>query len=319
MTTDTAKEFQILLFYAYVFIADPEAVSLWQAELCKKYNLKGRLIVAREGLNVTLEGKTTDTEHYIAELTADSRFNAIHFKRSIGTGNAFRKLSIKVRPEIVSGHLGVCDINPGETTGKRLAAEVLHDWIINNVEIYIIDMRNAYEHTVGKFAGSICPPLENFRDLPKIISSISHLKNKRVVTVCTGGVRCEKASGYLISQGFTDVWQLDGGIVTYMEKYPNEHFEGKLYVFDRRVVMGFYTDDSAHKIIGVCRGCGSASEHFVNCEKPWCGMHFILCEQCVAAQKEEGKVCCVDGCTCRRPNKIKLSFWRLLTRLGIKN
>ncbi len=304
-------EYQILLFYKYVFIEDPEAVQHWQEALCKKYNLKGRLILAKEGMNITLEGKRAATEHYITELQTDKRFLNIHFKRSVGTGAAFPKLSVKVRPEIVSGHLGVCDVDPNQVTGKRLSPEKLHAWINEKRDFYIVDMRNAYEHAVGKFEHSICPPLENFRDLPKIVKQIAHLKHKTVVTVCTGGVRCEKASGYLLTQGFTDVYQLDGGIVSYMEKYPNENFLGKLYVFDGRVSMGFYTDDPKHTMIGVCQECKKRSEHYVNCEHDWCGKHFIMCEACIEERAKNGPVSCPEGCRVRKPERLQSPFKRL--------
>jgi UPF0176 protein len=203
-----------------------------------------------------------------------------------------------VRKEIVSLNLGVCDIDPNQITGIHLKPEELHKWFDENKEFYIVDMRNAYEHKVGHFEGSILPPMENFRDLPKVVQQISHLKNKTVLTVCTGGVRCEKASGFLISQGFTDVYQLDGGIVSYMEKYPNEDFAGKLYVFDGRVTMGFYTDDKKHKIVGVCDSCNEPSENYVNCANPVCHRHFINCENCL--QKNEGKAFCAGGCVLSR-------------------
>jgi UPF0176 protein len=283
----------------------------WLFDLCTRYKLKGRFIIASEGINFTFEGRTADTEAFLIEMQKDERYGTllanIHFKRSAGNGQAFPKLSVKVREEIVTGNLGVCDIDPNEVTGKHLPPAALHKWINEGREIYIIDMRNAYEHKVGKFAGSICPPLENFRDLPKIIESIAHLKNKTVVTVCTGGVRCEKASGYLITQGFTDVHQLDGGIVSYMEQFPNEDFEGKLYVFDRRILMmparpghsggGFYTDDKKHKIIGTCDHCGAQSEQYINCENKVCNKHMILCDDCVThTVAKHGKKVCPVGC-----------------------
>lgn len=289
--------YQILLFYKYVHISNPEEVKVWLRELCQKLNLKGRLIVASEGLNITLEGKTEDTEIFIKEMEKDPRFLNIHMKRSEGTGNAFPKLSVKVRSEIVSLHLGTCDVDPNETTGIHLSPEDLHKWISDKKEFYIVDMRNAYEHAVGKFAGSICPPMENFRDLPKLLKTIAHLKDKTVLTVCTGGVRCEKASGYLLTQGFTDVYQLDGGIVSYMEKYPNEDFEGKLYVFDGRVAMGFYTDDPKHKIIGVCESCGAPSENIVDCREFGCNGQFIICANCENSQvHKKGHTYCVNNC-----------------------
>lgn len=291
------ETYTILLFYKYVFIENPETVRDWQRALCEKYGFKGRLIVAKEGINFTFEGKTEDTESYIKELETDPRFLNIHFKKSPGTGNAFPRLSVKVRPEIVSLGLGTCDVDPNVTTGIHLKPEELHQWITEGKEFYIIDMRNAYEHDIGQFAGSICPPMKNFRELPQFIDSLSHLKNKTVLTVCTGGVRCEKASGYLITKGFTDVYQLDGGIVSYMEKYPNEDFEGKLYVFDGRVAMGFYTDDPKHKVIGKCVSCGDVSESITDCREFGCNGQFILCGDCEQKQVSmRGHTYCTSGC-----------------------
>lgn len=272
-----------------------------QRELCEKLGLKGRIIVASEGINGTVEGERENTEKYIAAMREDARFADIHWKRSEGTGSAFPKLSVKTRKEIVSLHLedgGVCDIDPNQITGIHLKPEELHEWIRTGKEFFIVDMRNAYEHKVGHFEGSILPAMENFRDLPKLVKEISHLKNKTVLTVCTGGVRCEKASGFLITQGFTDVYQLDGGIVSYMERYPNEDFKGKLYVFDGRVTQGFYTDDPKHEIVGKCDSCGGGSENYVNCSNPICHRHFIACKECL--KKNDDKAFCPAGCVISR-------------------
>lgn len=296
---------RVLLFYRYVHIAEPEKLCAEQRAVCKELGLTGRIIIAHEGINATVEGAASATKEYVRRLDLNPLLRGIPMKESVGTGAAFPKLSVKVRPELVAGHLGVCDIDPNVVTGVHLAPEALHQWFAEGKEFYIVDMRNMYEHSVGKFDGSICPPLENFRDLPKIIKTIKHLKDKTVLTVCTGGIRCEKASGYLISQGFTDVYQLNGGIVSYMEKYPNEHFVGKLYVFDRRVLMGFYTDDPTHQTIGVCLACGAKTEHFVNCSRDWCGKHFLFCDTCThTAENSTRGVICPDGCRIAHPDKI---------------
>ncbi len=310
MQTETAKnEYQILLFYKYVWIENPKEVMEWQRNLCESLGLKGRLIIAKEGINITLEGLKENTEKYIEELEKDSRFLNIHFKKSPGDGNSFPRLSVKVRPEIVSLGLGTCDIDPNATTGKRLSPDELHKWFEEGREFYIVDMRNLYEFKVGRFEGSIIPSLENFRDLPAKVKEINHLKDKTVLTVCTGGVRCEKASGYLVSQGFKDVYQLENGIVSYMEKYPNENFKGKLYVFDNRVVMmpgrrslgeggGFYTDDLKHEIVGKCDICGASSENFINCANMACHRHMIACHDCI--EKNNNQTTCPGGCTISR-------------------
>lgn len=285
--------YEILLYYRYTAISDPKGFAVAERARCERLNLKGRIIVGKEGLNGTVEGTAENTQKYIDELSAIPNFAETHFKRSAGTGNAFPRLSIKVREEIVSGHLGPHDVNPGEITGKYIYAEQLHDWISSGKEFYIVDMRNNYEHKIGFFKNSILPPLKNFRDLPKVLPILKHLKNKTIVTVCTGGVRCEKASGFLVKNGFTDVYQLYGGIVTYMEKYPEKNFKGKLYVFDGRITMGFNNPNIPHEIVGKCDKCGVPSERYVNCSLKSCNAHFICCESC---SEKTGEVFCTKKC-----------------------
>lgn len=296
--------YEILLYYRYTTIADPEGFAQKQRVLCHNLDLKGRIIIGREGLNGTVEGSVANTQKYVDALTALPDFADTHFKRSTGTGNAFPRLSIKVREEIVSGHLGPHDVNPAQITGKYIHAEELHNWIHNKKEFYIVDMRNDYEHKIGRFDNSILPPLKNFRDLPKVLPILKHLKNKTIVTVCTGGVRCEKASGFLVKNGFADVYQLYGGIVTYMEKYPEEDFKGQLYVFDGRITMGFNNPNIAHEIIGRCDKCAAPSERYVNCSLKTCNGHFICCEQCT---EKTGQVFCSLWC--------KWRFWLISTKL----
>jgi UPF0176 protein len=285
------QDYQILLYYNYTTVTNPTELMEQQRAVCQSLNLKGRIIVAEEGINGTVEGLKANTEKYAELLQSDPRFAATHIKRSIGTGAAFPKLSVKVRSEIVSLHLGE-DINPNYITGKYLQPEELHKWFESGKEFYIVDMRNDYEAKVGMFEGSVLPGLSNFRDLPQALSSLECLKNKTVLTVCTGGVRCEKASGFLVKHGFSDVYQLYGGMVSYMEKYPNQHFLGKLYVFDQRVIMGFNTDAPEHTVIGRCALCAQPSENYVNCANNDCHLHFICCQNCY----RNGQAVCSDKC-----------------------
>lgn len=288
------SEYEIILFYKYARIDNPEALMLEQKTLQDQLGLKGRTIIATEGINATIEGARENIAKYLEVFLADPRFAGTNIKRSPGSGKSFPRCSVKVRNEIVSLGLGVCDIDPNVITGKHLPAEELHQWFDSDKEFYIIDMRNAYEHLVGYFKGSILPPMDNFRDLPKFLESIAHLKDKTVVTVCTGGVRCEKASGYLVANGFTDVYQLENGIVTYMEKFPNEDFLGKLYVFDDRIAVGFYTDDPKHQIVGRCMICEQPQERYTNCADNDCHRQVIACERC---EIDAGKqFLCPQGC-----------------------
>jgi UPF0176 protein len=288
------SEFEILLFYKYVFIEDPKKLAKEQLALQTRLGLKGRTIIATEGINATFEGLRKNIEEYLKVFLSDPRFSDTHIKRSVGNGNAFPKTSVKVRDEIVSLKLGECDIDPNKVTGKRLEPEELHEWIKSKKEFYIVDMRNAYEHNLGHFEGSILPPMDNFRELPKFMKMIEHLKNKTVLTVCTGGVRCEKASGYLVANGFADVYQLNGGIVSYMEKYPNEDFLGKLYVFDNRIAMGFYTDDPKHVVVGRCVVCKKPSERLTNCFDMNCHRQKLACLECEKSLGE--KFLCEEEC-----------------------
>ena len=270
---------EIILYYKYTPVTDTETFWREQKALCERLGLTGRLIIASEGLNGTLEGLKENIDTYCADLISQSGFEDVVFKRSVGTGNAFPKLKVKLRSELVSAHLNEEDVKPYEVTGKRLSPDQLEQWRNSGKEFYIVDMRNDYEYKIGRFENSIDPGMKNFRDLPKVLPKLEPLKDKTVIAVCTGGVRCEKASGYLVSKGFNDVYQLQDGIVTYMEKYPNKGFKGKLYVFDNRVAMDFDTPDN-HTVVGECDTCGGATEQYVNCGNPQCNRHFLMCDFC---------------------------------------
>lgn len=283
--------YKIILFYKYIHIDEPEELMQKQKEVCQRLNLKGRMIIASEGINATLEGTQENIKKYCDELLKNPLFSGTHIKISDGTGEAFPKLSIKVRDEIVAS--GLDDLNPTKVTGKYILAEELHSWIKNKKEFYIVDMRNDYEQRVGYFENSILSNMESFKDLPELLPKLKHLKNKTIVTVCTGGVRCEKASGFLVTNGFAKVYQLYGGIVTYMEKYPNEHFKGGLYVFDNRLVIAFNMEDLKREIVGRCAKCSQPSENYINCKDDFCHRHFICCIKCVDG---DNKAFCPMGC-----------------------
>ncbi|HSA84414.1 MAG TPA: rhodanese-related sulfurtransferase [Patescibacteria group bacterium] len=285
--------YEVLLFYKYVAIDDPEKVCEAQKTLCKTLHLKGRIIVAHNGINGTVEGVKKDTTAYVKQMQQDPRFANIVFKKSEGTGEALRKLQVRVRRDLVSDQTDEWGVDPHKITGKYLTAEELHQWIKTGKKFYIMDMRNNYEHKSGYFKDSILPDIDNFRDLPKVLPELKKFDDRPIVTVCTGGIRCERASGLLIKYGFKDVYQLLDGIVTYMEKYPNEDFLGKLYVFDNRLVMGFETDSPKHQIIGRCIVCNASSEHYVNCRNNICHRHYIVCDNCV---ESDGTILCPQGC-----------------------
>ncbi len=284
--------FEVLLFYKYVDLVDPEKIRDEQRALCELLGLKGRIIVAKEGINGTVEGMSEHTQQYMTAMEQTGYFSGINYKRSTGTGDSFRKLSVKSRPEIVTS--GVDGLNPQKVTGKYISADELQEWFVTQKEFYIVDMRNDYEYNSGYFENYIPSGMKHFFQLSDVLPRLQHLKDKTIVTVCTGGIRCEKASGFLVSNGFANVYQLKDGIQTYMEKYPNQYFKGKLYVFDKRITIGFNIKSPEHVIVGTCKQCGISTDTYVNCEYDVCHKHYICCDGCI--DKETDFAFCDDIC-----------------------
>lgn len=280
---------QVLLFYKYVTIEDPTALMNSVRTLARAHNLLGRVLVAEEGINGTLEGTMEETETFAQSLLEDPRFSDMNIKRSSGTGKAFRKLYVKVRNEIVGTRFPK-SIDPRVRTAPHLKPEELRRWYEEGKDFVVVDMRNDYEYQSGHFKDSINPGLGNSRDLPEALPKLEALKDKTVLTVCTGGVRCEKMSAFLLEHGFSDLYQLENGMHTYMEQYPGKDFLGTLYTFDKRLTMDF---GGEREIVGRCLLCGDQTEQYVNCANNFCHLHFLACERC---QKEDGTCCSVD-CT----------------------
>lgn len=275
----------VLLFYKYVTIDDPKALMEREREVCAGLGLKGRAIIAAEGVNATFCGTASSIQSYIRHMQNDSRFSDVDFKVTDSSCDVFPRLSIKVRPEIVTSQLPA-SIDPRTDTGAYLEPVELKRWFDEGKEFEIIDMRNDYEYSVGRFKGARASGMEAFKDLPKVAERHADLKEKTVLTVCTGGVRCEKASAYLKSQGFKDVYQLHGGIHRYMEAYPGQDFKGTLYTFDGRVTMNW---GGEREIVGKCSHCGAQSERYADCLDDMCGAHFIVCDSC---RDEKGRAFC---------------------------
>jgi UPF0176 protein len=284
--------YEVLLYYKYVTLPNPGMVRNEQRSLCVSLGLKGRIIVGNEGINGTVEGTKDKTATYIAAMENSEHFSGISYKKSEGTGKAFPKLSVRFRPEIVTS--GIKGINPLQVTGKYLSADELHNWFTTKKEFYVVDMRNDYEYASGHFENFIPSGMSNFFTLSEVLPRLEHLKGKKVVTVCTGGIRCEKASGFLIQNGFHDVYQLKDGIQSYLEKFPNQYFKGKLYVFDNRITIGFNTDDPSHEVVGKCDHCGISCDSYVNCEYDICHRHYICCVEC--KDTETGFAFCNGKC-----------------------
>ncbi|MGV3641696.1 MAG: rhodanese-related sulfurtransferase [Adhaeribacter sp.] len=281
------KDYSILLYYHYTPIEDPEAFREKHHLLCLELNLLGRIIVAAEGLNGTVSGRREDCERYMAAVKADPRFEGIDFKVDPAEGQAFTKLHVRCKPEIV--HSSLKHIKPHEKTGTHLSPAEFKN-LKNQEDVVLLDVRSDYEHMVGRFKNAITLDIENFRDFPQKVEELAHLKNKKVITYCTGGVKCEKASAFLLELGFENVYQLHGGIIKYGMEEGGEDFEGKCYVFDNRLTVDVNKVNPS--VVSTCYVCGELSDRMVNCANSTCNIHVPLCETC--GEQMEGA--CSETC-----------------------
>lgn len=266
----------ILLYYKYVSIQYPQQVVNWIRALCQRLNLKGRILVATEGINGTVGGTPEAIEEFKKEFLAHPLFGGTDLKESAGSADHFPRLMVKVKNEIVA--LG---INPDELTvkdtGIHLTPEQTHELIANKENLIILDTRNDYESRIGKFKNAIIPPLASFRDFPKYIEdNLELFKDKEVLMYCTGGVRCERATAVLnVKNVAKQVYQIDGGICRYVEKFPEGFFRGKNYVFDDRIALKVNDD-----ILSDCDLCHTPADTYTNCMNAFCNKQFIACKTC---------------------------------------
>lgn len=283
------KNYSILLYYCYAEIKDFEAYREQHHLFCVENNLRGRIIISPEGLNGTVSGLEEDCEKYMSYVRSDDRFADTEFKVEAHDQMAFAKLHVRVKPEIV--HSSLKHLNPREQTGEYVEPsdfkKILEDQPEDTV---ILDVRSNYEHKVGKFKNALTLDIDNFRDFPERVKELDYLKDKKVITYCTGGIKCEKASAYLIEQGFENVHQLHGGIIKYGIEAEGQDFEGKCYVFDNRI-----TADVNHvnpSILSKCHVTGELTDRMVNCANPACNAHIPMSEE--AGWLMDG--CCSDEC-----------------------
>lgn len=277
------KDYIVILFYKFTLLTDPKGFAEMHKRECVRLGLLGRMIVAEEGINGTFEGTREAIEAYKDFLRKDPRFSDITIKESKGTGSSFPNIKIKVRNEIVTLGAGKFDI--AKETATELPAHELEKWYENGEDFVVLDLRNDYEIASGKFEKTIDPGLENFRDLPKKLEQLKDLKNKKVVAVCTGGIRCEKATCLLKKEGFTDIYQLKDGIHTYMKEYPGKNFKGTLFVFDNRLTTDVIQTE-AKVVVGKCSYCSVPTEDYYSDDAYRPSRKVLCCEACFAPKKD---------------------------------
>jgi UPF0176 protein len=281
------NDYLILLYYCYTKIEDPEDFRGKHHLLCLELNLRGRVIVAAEGINGTVSGLRKDCEKYMEAVKSDARFDNIEFKIEEHHENGFQKLHVRMRDEIV--HSGLKHIHPNQKTGLYIEPAEFRR-LKDSEEVVILDVRSNFEHHIGKFKNAITLDIENFRDFPGKIKELEQYKSKKIITYCTGGIKCEKASSFLLEQGFKDVYQLHGGVIKYGIEEQGADFEGKCYVFDNRIAVDINKVNP--KVVSVCIVCGKPSDRMVNCANTECNKHAPVCQPC--SKEMEGA--CSDDC-----------------------
>ena len=275
---------RVLLYYGFTPISDPTAIQLWQTTLCESLNLKGRIFIAPTGINGTVGGDIEDLRNYVQQTRKYPGFKKIGFKWSQGTGDEFPKLRVQLKDELVAfGNPGEIKVNESGVIGgaKHLRPEQVHALVAERGDdVVFFDARNKYEAKIGKFKNAVIPDIESSSEFIREIESgkYDHLKEKPVVAYCTGGVRCEILSVFMKNRGFKEVYQIDGGIFKYGEKFADSGlWEGSLYTFDARMAIDFSTKT---KVIGECEICSAPSKIFRNCRTKTCHELILLCDSC---------------------------------------
>lgn len=306
-----SKEFRVLLFYKYQVIENPEQFAKDHLEFCTSVGLKGRVLVGSEGINGTVSGTIEQTDQYMDYVHSLPGFEDLWFKMDEADDYAHKKMFVRPREEIVALNLED-DINPHQTTGEYLSPKDFHEALLDEDTI-VLDTRNDYEYDLGHFKGAIRPDIRNFRELPEwVINNKEKFMEKRVVVYCTGGIRCEKFSGWMVREGIgKNVGQLHGGIDTYGKdpEVRGDLWEGKMYVFDERIAVPINHVEPS--IIGKDYFDGQPCERYVNCANPFCN------EQILCSEENEAKYlrgCCAE---CRKhprnryvaENKITAEEW----------
>jgi len=251
-TQASAQAFVVLALYKFVPLEDYRALRPVLLDRCRNAGLCGTLLLAAEGINGTVAGRRAGIDDLLAWFAADDRFTGMEAKESLTDEMPFYRMKAKLKKEIVT--MGVPGIAPQERTGTRVAAR---DWnaVISDPDVVLLDTRNPYEYDIGTFKGAILPSIDTFREFPNFVDrELDPGRNKRVAMFCTGGIRCEKASAYLLNKGFEEVYQLDGGILRYFEEVDagESLWQGECFVFDGRVAVNH---DLSPGVFAQCHAC----------------------------------------------------------------
>lgn len=277
----------VLLYYKYTPIADPATFRDDHFALCVKLGLKGRVYISSEGINGTVAGPDQATTAYKKALGSLAGFSDIHWKEDGAEKIPFAKLKVKVRPFLTN--FGKANNANPQKGGRHLSPSEWKEALDQNNDYILLDVRNQYEGEVGHFEGAIIPPYDSFSEFPRWVEDLKPHKDKKVLMYCTGGIRCEKFSAYMIQEGFHDVSQLSGGILNYLHTEGPSHWKGRCFVFDDRLSVAAEED---YTPLTKCAHCGKPEDRHINCSNMTCNKLFLICDDC--APKHAGA--CSEAC-----------------------
>lgn len=279
--------FTLLAFYKYVSVPDPASVCSAIYAYFLMLGITGKLYLSPEGINGNFTGTPEQVDSAKLFLCSFPGFTDLFFKDETTTERAYKKLAVRVKKELV--HSGLT-ITPGEGA-LRLTPDDLNALYEKGEPFIIIDTRNSYESEIGYFKGALRPEMTTFRDWPQVVEELKPYRESTVVTYCTGGIRCEKAAAYMAQQGFKKVYQLDGGILTYIHQHQNKYWQGGMFVFDDRKVVEPNTDADL-KYTSLCKHCSQPTAHYINCYNLDCDRIFVCCQSCAESHNYR----CSDPC-----------------------
>lgn len=268
---------------------------MWQRALCEKLHLKGRIIISKHGINGTVGGELRNVKLYVRETREFAAFKDIDFKWSDGQGDDFPRLSVRVREEIVT--FGVpeeihVDENGIIGGGRHLKPNEVNALVEERGDdVVFFDGRNAFESRIGRFKGAIVPDTRTTPDFVRELESgkYDHLKDKPIVSYCTGGIRCEILSVIMKNRGFKEVYQIEGGIVRYAEQFRDKGlWEGSLYVFDNRLKLEYGKEEL---LLGECDYCNGPTNDFYNCRNLVCRTRILVCDNCTTDEEPQCADC----------------------------
>ena len=226
---------------------------------CDALDLRGSVYLSPNGINFSLAGSEEAVEQYLIFMEEDPRFLDIPLKKTYSETQPFRRMKVRLKKEIIS--LGRDDINPRELTGEYISPQELYAMYENNEDVIVLDTRNEYETRVGLFENAVDLQLDTFRDFPQAIEELpEEYKEKQIVMYCTGGIRCEKASAVMLKAGFSDVKQLEGGVLDYFKETGGKYWNGDCFVFDERVALDTDLKETEYIYCFICREPLSAEE-----------------------------------------------------------